>query len=370
MNSKAYLLIAAICLVWQGLALAADGPREELWGQLPDGRPVHRYILSNPEGLRVELSDFGASIISLFQPDRKGHAADVVLGLNEFSDYLRPENPSMGGTIGRFAGRIANGEFTLGDKTIKLSRNDHRNHLNGGTLGFDKHLWKGTIVPGKNAVSFSRISPDGEEGYLGNLRVEVVYQLGSNSLQIDYRAQSDRDTVVNLTNHAYFNLAGAERKTIADHHLVIHADRYLLQSTDGVPTGEIASVKDTPFDFRKPSPIGHSWPENGDQPAGYNHTFALNNSDGSLALAAELSDPESGRWMQIRTTEPGLHLYTGNYLPSAPIGKNGQPYPAYAGVCLETQHFPDSPNHPAFPSTLLPKDQTYTSTTLYTFGAR
>ena len=370
MKSKVHLLMATIALTWPGLALAADGPREELWGRLPDGRPVHRYILSNSEGIQVELSDFGASIISLFVPDRKGNVADIVLGLNQLSDYLRPENPSMGGTIGRFAGRIANGEFLLGNEAIQLSRNDHRNHLNGGTRGFDKHLWKGTIVPGKNAVSFSRISPDGEEGYPGNLAVEVIYQLGTNTLQIDYRARSDCTTVVNLTNHAYFNLAGAERKTIADHRLVIHADRYLLQSTDGVPTGEMASVKDTPFDFRQSSTIGHSWPDNGDQPAGYNHTFALDHNKGALTLAAELSDPESGRWMQIRTTEPGLHLYTGNYLPSAPLGKNGQQYPAYAGVCLETLHFPDSPNHPAFPSTLLQKDHTYTSTTILTFGAR
>jgi len=351
-----------------GVAFSADPPREELWASLPGGQPVHRYVLSNDKGMKVILSDLGASILSLYVPDREGRVEDVTLGFDQLSDYLDPENPSMGATIGRVAGRIAKGQFTMDGRTVQLSTNDHENHLNGGSRGFDRQLWAGKIVSGKNAVSFTRHSPDGEEGYPGNLDVDVTYELGSdNSLQIDYRAKSDRDTIVSLTNHAYYNLNGSGRGTIEDHNLTIHAKNYLPQTAAAIPTGEIAPVAGTPFDFQSGSRLGLRLPDNGAAPAGYNHTLALTRE---APFAAKLSSPQSGRWMQIQTTEPGLLLYTGNYLPSAPTGRDGYKYPAYAGVCLETLHFPDAPNHPFFPSVSLPKGQTYQSTTTYTFGTQ
>jgi aldose 1-epimerase len=315
--------------------------------------------------MKVVLSDLGASLVSLSVPDRKGRVEDVTLGFDRLADYLDPENPSMGATIGRAAGRINKGHITLDGKAIQLSDNDHGNHLNGGARGFDRQLWRGKIIPGENAVAFNRLSPEGEEGYPGNLDVEVTYRVSANnSLQIDYRAKSDQDTIVNLTNHAYYNLNGGG--TIEGHQLTIPARSYLPQTTASIPTGEIASVAGTPFDFQNGSQLGRQWPDNGTQPAGYNHTLIL---DKGARFAAKLSSPQSGRWMQIETTEPGLLLYTGNYLPSAPTGRGGYKYPAHAGVCLETLHFPDAPNHPSFPSISLKKGETYQSSTTYTFGA-
>lgn len=377
MNSFPSLQIRALmwCLAGALTVQAASGidggrPQVKAFGRMPDGRMAYRYILTNTHGLSVELTDYGAAILAIRAPDRKGALADVALGYRSLGGYRAEANPDMGATVGRFAGRIAGGRFTLQGKEYRLIPNDRGNHTNGGAEGFHRRLWSGSIVPGQNAVSFRRRSPDGEEGYPGRLDATVTYRLGDdNALRIDYRAVTDRPTIVNLTNHAYFDLSGSGAGVLGQR-LRVTADGYLLQKTDGAPTGRIASVKGTPFDFRRGRVIGSDLPENPGQPRGYNHTLRLDRRDGGLIFAAELYDPASGRWLRVFTTEPGLHLYTGNYLDSAGIGKPGRVYRPYEAVCLETQHFSDAPNHPGFPPVELKPGQEYTSTTVYAFGTR
>jgi len=372
-SSQFRTALLALCgaLAFPVLAAGPAGtPKVEGFGKMPGGREVHRYVLTNNRGMSVELTDYGASILAIHVPDRKGTIADVVLGYRRLGGYLAVTNPDMGATVGRFAGRIANGRFDLDGRTYWLTRNDRGNHTNGGVRGFSRELWNGAVVPGANAVCFRHRSPEGEEGYPGRLDTSVTYRLeDDNALRIDYRAVTNRPTIVNLTNHAYFDLSG-NGGGVRGQLLRVKAGAYLLQRLDGAPTGEVTTVKGTPFDFRRERLIGRWLPENPGQPGGYNHTLRLDRDRDGLVFAAELRDPASGRSLKVLTTEPGLHLYTGNYLNFAGTGKPGRSYRPYEGVCLETQHFSDAPNQPGFPSVVLKPGEEYKSTTVYAFGTR
>src|SRR6185503_506317 len=310
----------------------------------------------------------GAIVSELQVPDRNGKAADVVLGFEKLEDWLK--NPAyFGCVVGRVANRIAQGKFRLEGKEYTLATNNGPNHLHGGDRGIDKRIWKGEVVPGPvPSVKLGYRSADGEEGYPGNLDVTVTYSLtDENELKIDYQAVSDKLTPVNLTNHAYFNLAGEGTGTILDHELHLEAGRYTPVDATLIPTGEILGVKGTPLDFQKPTAIGARIAELKGEPGGYDHNFCLDSTSGKLARAGVVRDPKSGRTMEILTTEPGIQFYTGNFLDGSLRGKSGKAYQKNYGLCLETQHFPDSFNHPHFPSTLLKPGATYRSTTVYRF---
>ena len=330
------------------------------------------YTLRNAKGVTVTLMDYGATVVDLKVPDRAGHVADVSLGFDDFNGYLHAKNPYFGTIVGRYGNRIAKGKFTLEGKEYTLATNNNGNHLHGGTRGFDKQVWTGEVLAEKNAVRFTRTSPDGEEGFPGALEVEVIYTLSDNSaLQIDYTARTDRPTVVNLTNHLYFNLAGDGTSDIRKHELKIAASRYTPVDATLIPTGELAPVDDTPFDFRKATTIGARLAKTGGEPAGYDHNFVLDKgSTKKPEFAAEAYDPSTGRVLTVLTMEPGVQFYSGNFLDGTMAGKGGVKYPQYSGFCLETQHFPDSPNQPKFPSTVLRPGETYRTTTIYAFSTR
>ncbi|MGQ9577238.1 MAG: aldose epimerase family protein [Candidatus Aminicenantales bacterium] len=345
--------------------------KQEAFGELPDGREVRLFVLGNSQGMRAKLINYGATLISLEVPDRNGQFADIVLGHNNLEGYLRREtNPYFGSTVGRYANRIAKAMFLLEGVEYHLASNDGPNHLHGGLKGFDQVLWEAEPFeePQAVAVRFSYLSPDGEEGYPGNLACTVTYRLTEgNELRIDYAATTDKPTPVNLTHHSYFNLAGEGQGTILDHELMINADHYTPADDQLIPTGEIAPVKGTPFDFTIPKTIGA---EIDQVRGGYDHNFVLRKGENSLHLAARLYEPRSGRLMEIMTTEPGLQFYSGNFLDGTIVGKSGLAYPKHSGLCLETQHFPDSPNHPDFPSTILRPGEKYSSTTIHRFTVK
>lgn len=330
------------------------------------------HTLTNNHGASVTISSTGGIVTSLTMPDRSGTLGDVVLGYDNPDDY-RKAGPYFGALIGRYGNRIADGEFNLNGVEYTLAQNDGPNSLHGGIKGFDKVVWETQRIdsPAGPALELTYLSPDGEEGYPGNLLVKVVYTLThDNELKIDYTATTDRDTVVNLTQHSYFNLAGHDRGDILGHILTINADRFTPVDETLIPTGEVRPVAGTPFDFIRPTPIGARIEEPDEQlkfGLGYDHNWVLNNSDGSLALAATVSDPGSGRVMEVWTTEPGVQFYSGNFLDGSQIGKGGHAYQQRYGLCLETQHFPDSPNQPDFPSTTLEAGESYHSTTIYKF---
>jgi aldose 1-epimerase len=361
------------------LVSCAGGGRAkvERWGKNDDG-DVHLITLVNKSGVTAKLTTYGALLTELHVPDRDGNLGDVVLGFKDLDSYLAG-HPFFGATAGRVANRIAGGKFTLDGKDFQLTTNngpENVNHLHGGTVGFDKRLWKAQIIDVSNAASveFSYVSPDGEQGYPGTLTVRVLYTLtDANELRIDYSATTDKATPVNVTHHSYFNLAGEGNGTILDHDLMIAADHYTPVDGTGIPTGEIAPVKGNVMDFTKSMKIGSriaSLPPNDDGPGGYDHNYCLNSKDGKLDLAATLYDAKSGRLMEILTTEPGVQLYTGNFLDGSLTGKSGKKYAKNFGICLETQHFPDSVNHPKFPSTILRPGKTYTHTTVHRFTAK
>jgi len=338
---------------------------------LSDGREVEVFELASPSGVRVELIEVGASISRIQAPDRDGTLADVALGFEQVEQYL--ENPPyLGCAVGRVANRIAGAKFELDGETYELAANDGPNHLHGGPGGYCKVLWEGEAAgsPGAPAVRFTYTSPDGEEGYPGTLEAAVTYTLDAEgALRIDYQATTDAPTPVNLTNHSYFNLAGAGSGTILDHVLELRASRYTPVDDTLIPTGELASVADTPFDFTAPTAIGARIQEVGGDPVGYDHNYALDAEGGSLELAARLHDPASGRAMDVLTTEPGVQFYSGNFMDGSLSGRGGA-YPQYAALCLETQHFPDSINQPDFPSVVLRPGETFSSTTVYRFSTR
>jgi aldose 1-epimerase len=339
------------------------------FGKTPDGTAIESYTLYNTQGASAKLITYGASLAELHVPDKVGKMGDVVLGFDNLEGYLGP-HPHFGGTIGRYGNRIAKGKFTLDGKEYQLAINNAPNSLHGGPTGFDRRIWKAEPLEKKDgpALRFTYLSKDGEENFPGNLTASVTYTLtNTNELKLEYSAETDKDTVVNLTNHSYFNLAGSG--DILKYVLYLNADKYTPVDNTLIPTGEIASVANTPLDFRKPTAIGEHIGEIKDI-GGYDHNFALNGHAGALRLAARVSDPASGRQMEVWTTEPGVQFYSAIGLNGSIIGKGGAAYPKYGAICLETQHFPDSPNRPNFPSTVLKPGTKFHSETIYKFSAK
>lgn len=342
------------------------------FGAMPDGTPVERFTLENGKGLEVEAISYGGIITSVRTPDGEGRSADVVLGFDTLAPYLR-RHPYFGAIVGRYGNRIGGAAFTIDGRRCALAANNGGNHLHGGTNGFDRFVWQAEPVVDDEGVgvSFSRTSPDGEEGYPGTLQARVTYTLSrANELTVDYRATADRATPVNLTQHSYFNLAGHDAGDILAHELTLFADAFVAVDGSLIPTGALVPVDGTPFDFRQATALGARIAEAHPQltaAGGYDHNLVLAAGQG-LRPAARLVDPRSGRSLEVSTTEPGMQLYTGNFLNGSQTGKGGASYHHRNGVCLETQHYPDSPNQPAFPTTILRPGQTYRSRTVYTFG--
>jgi aldose 1-epimerase len=335
---------------------------------------VREFALENSNGMKVRLTNYGAIVTAIEVPDRTGQFADVALGHSSLEGYVNAvDRPYFGSVVGRYGNRIANGKFMLNGKEYKLAKNNGENHLHGGLMGFDKVIWNAKVT-GKNAVQFSYLAKDGEEGYPGNLSVKVTYTLTEdNELRIDYLAVTDKATPVNLTNHSYFNLAGEGSPTILDHQLMIAADAFTPVDQGLIPTGELRPVTGTPFDFRKAKAIGRDVGMKDQQleyGLGYDHNWVLHKGKGGLTLAATLYEPKSGRFMEVFTEEPGIQFYCGNFLDGRLHGKSGKVYAYRSGLCLETQHYPDSPNQPGFPSTILNPGKEYKTATIYKFGVK
>jgi aldose 1-epimerase len=364
----AFLVLAGS--VFADTTTAGDPVTSKIFGRTPQGQLVRLYTLTNKNRLSVSIMDYGATIVKILAPDRDGKFDDIVLGFDKFSPYLHIDT-YFGATVGRYANRIAKGQFSIGKEVYHLALNNGPNSLHGGLRGFDKQMWKMEPVDSEfPAVRFSRLSPDGEEGYPGNLFVSVTFSLNdSNELSIAYEATTDKPTVLNLTNHSYFNLAGGG--SVLGHSLQLNADSYTPVDATLIPTGEIKPVANTPWDFRAATPIGLHLKETGGKPVGYDHNYVLNKGWFSdTAVAAEVFDPKSGRTLTVTTDQPGIQFYTGNFLNGSITGAGGNVYRQYSAFCLETQHFPDSPNHDNFPSTFLMPDQTFKSSTTYTFGVK
>jgi aldose 1-epimerase len=363
--------------LWAVYPLTAQGAGIDVqpFGTTTDGQDIDQYTLTNANGVSVSIITYGGIVTSVIVPDRYGNMANINLGFDNLADY-QTRNPYFGCITGRYANRIANATFELDGNTYTLAANNGPNSLHGGAVGFDKRVWEATPVEGDNevGVSFHYLSPDGEEGYPGNLDVTVVYTLtDDNELRMDYTATTDAPTVVNLTNHNYWNLAGEGQGTIYDHILWVDADRYTPVDATLIPTGELAPVEGTPFDFRLPKPIGPGQRSSFEQIVlgrGYDHNFVLNRDEGdtSMMLAARVHEPESGRVLEVWTDQPGLQFYAGNFLDGSLIGPSGHLYRQSDAFALETQHYPDSPNQPDFPSTVLRPGETYQTTTIYRFA--
>jgi len=344
---------------------------QQAWGKTKDGKEVTLYTCTNANGLSVQLATYGATVVSVNTPDRNGKVDNITLGFDKLAGYEN-RHPYFGATVGRYGNRIAKGKFSIDGKEYTLAVNNGPNHLHGGIQGFDQVLWNAEEVKTDKAVGvkFTRTSFDGEEGYPGNLKTEVTYTLtNADELRIDYKATTDKPTVVNLTNHNYWNLGGAMSGTILKHVLTLNCDEYLPIDKDSIPSGKPALVKGTAMDFTSPHAIGERIDELKKEPhttKGYDHCYVINGKSGELRLAATVKDPTSGRVMEIRTTEPGIQLYCGNFLDGSAGGNGHKQHEAF---CLETQHFPDSPNQKAFPSTVLRPGETYQSTTIHKFKA-
>jgi aldose 1-epimerase len=345
------------------------------YGRTPSGQDVEAFTLTNVGGVAVRAITYGGTIVSLRIPDTKGRLDDVVLGHDDLKGYLAA-SPYFGCIIGRYANRIAKGQFSLDGLTYQLATNDGPNHIHGGAKGFDKVIWKAEPFERLESVgvAFTRTSPDGEEGYPGSLRVRVTYALNDrDELGVDYAATTDKATPVNLSQHSYFNLAGEGARDILAHELTINADYFTPVDASLIPTGIIAPVEGTPLDFRKPVAIGarigqeHEQLKNG---KGYDHNFVLNRGGPGLVLAARVVEPTTGRMLEVSTTEPGLQFYSGNFLDGSITGRSGRAYGHRYGFCLETQHYPDSPNQPGFPSTILRPGEEYRSRTVFAFSVR
>jgi aldose 1-epimerase len=339
-----------------------------------DGRSIILYTLTNSHGVEVRAMNYGGIILSLRVPDRKGQLADIVLGHEKAEGYM-PNPPYLGAIVGRYANRIANGTFTLDGKTYTLPKNDGPNTLHGGvTKTFDKVMWDGEPLKGKNGVAFSYLSKDGDEGFPGNLKVKVTYTLtDSNELVIDYEATTDKATPINVSQHSYFNLKGEGNGDILDHEIMINADKFTPVDKNLIPTGELRAVKGTPFDFTTSTKIGSRIEDNYEQLTlghGYDHNFVLNRKGAGLSLAARVYEPTTGRVIEVSTTQPAVQFYTGNFLDGSVTGKEGHVYKRRYGFCLETQHYPDSPNHPDFPSTILKPGEKFHQTTVFKFSAK
>jgi aldose 1-epimerase len=367
------LLTAVLLLSTALVAFAQATITKTSFGKTAAGEEVDLYTLKNTNGMEAKITNYGGIVVSLTAPDRNRTFADVVLGFNDLESYVSKNDPYLGAIIGRYGNRIAKGRFKLNGVEYKLAVNNGENHLHGGIKGFDKVLWTGreTKTPSGPAVVLTYLSKDGEEGYPGNLRVRVTYTLtNKNELRIDYFATTDKPTVLNLTHHSYFNLLGEGNGDILEHRVTINGARYLPTDAGSIPTGELAKVTGTPFDFLTANKIGARINQDHEQLKlgnGYDHTWVINGRPGTLRLAATATDPLGSRSMEVWTTEPGVQFYTGNFLNGTLTGKSGKPYPRRSGFCLETQHYPDSPNQPSFPTTILRRGAPYRSTTIYRF---
>ena len=349
------------------------------WGKTKDGIPVKQFTMKNDKGLTVKITNFGGRIVQILAPDRNGQFGDVVLGFDSLSRYDSPDHSYFGALIGRYGNRISEGEFSIDGKTYNLPKNDGGvNHIHGGKIGFDSRVWdaEGSANSKCATLKLNLVSPDGEQGYPGTLKVAVTYTLdNSNNLTINYKATTDKPTICNLTNHSYFNLAGEGKGSVANHELTINADKFTPVSKKFlIPTGGLKDVQGTPFDFRNPRQVGSRIEFDDPQlkgANGYDHNWVLNKdpkNPKALTLAARVYEPVSGREMTVSTTEPGMQFYAGNFLKGVK-GKGGKEYRFRYGMCFETQHFPDSPNNEDFPSTILRPGETYDTTTVFHFGA-
>ena len=351
--------------------------RKQSFGKTASGEQIDLYSLTNKKGMEVSITNFGATVVNLHVPDRAGKVADVVLGFDTLEGYESGKS-YFGATVGRYANRIGGGQFSIGGKPYTLPKNNGNNTLHGGIVGFNKRVWKAREIPSKEgeALELSYLSTDGEEGFPGNLSVKVVFTLPAdrNDLKIDYTASTDKDTVLNLSNHSYFNLAGEGNDDILDHVLTLHAKQFTPVDKTLIPTGELRDVAGTPLDFTSAAAIGKRINENYEQllfGKGYDHNWVLGSNSGhGLTVAAEAYDPKSGRKLEVLTTEPGIQFYSGNFLDGTVKGKGNKAYAQRAAFCLETQHFPDSPNHPNFPSTLLKPNSVFHSQTVFRFSAK
>ena len=375
------LLAVMIAVAALAMAAQAQGSKQKMktgkesFGKLPDGTPVDLYTLTNAHGIEMKVITYGGIVTSLKTPDRNGQLGDIVLGFDNLQGYL-DKSPFFGALIGRYGNRIGNAQFTLNGKSYQLPKNDGDNTLHGGIKGFDKVVWKARPLQVKDgaALELTYVSKDGEEGFPGTLSVRVVYTLNNrNEWRIDYTATTDKPTVVNLTQHSYFNLAAGAAPNDLAHEMYLNADRFTPVAKGLIPTGELQAVKGTPMDFTKPMAIGAHIDDNYDQlqlAGGYDHNWVLNKTGSAMTLAARVVEPTSGRVLEVTTTEPGIQFYAGNFLDGTITGKGGKVYVKRYGFCLETQHFPDSPNKPKFPTTTLKPGQTYKTTTVYKFSAK
>ncbi|MBZ5546789.1 MAG: galactose mutarotase [Acidobacteriia bacterium] len=367
--------VLALSLLSGHATEAKTNIKKQPFGKTPEGSAADLYTLTNNKGMQAAITNFGGIVVQLRVPDRKGNLADVVLGYDDLDGYIH-DKAYLGALIGRYGNRIAQGRFTLGGKAYTLARNNGENTLHGGLKGFNQALWRAKELPSKNgpALQLEYLSKDGEEGFPGNLSVKVIYTLtDDNELKIEYSATTDKETVVNLTNHSYFNLAGAGNGDILQHQVMLRADKFTPVSESLIPTGELRGVQGTPMDFRTPTAVGARIEQDDQQlkyGRGYDHNWVLE-SGGSKTptLAATVFEPGTGRVLEVWTTEPGVQFYTGNFLDGAK-GKSGKVYQRRYALCLETQHFPDSPNQPTFPSTVLKPGQRYHTVTIYKFSAR
>jgi len=376
MNRLSVLPFAFVALLIFANAFSAKGTERKIqvsdFGRTKSGDAIYRYVLSNSKGVEAVVISYGAALVSLKAPDRSGKSADIVLGYDTLDGYEQ-DKTFFGATIGRYGNRIAGGQFTLDGTVFHLPKNDGPNSLHGGIRGFNKRIWTGVDRSRADAqvLELTYTSPNGEEGYPGTLKVQVTYTLPAeaNELRIDYSATTDKDTVVNLTNHSYFNLSGVASQEILEHQLLLRALKFTPVDSTLIPTGELRAVCCGPFDFTKATAIGARINQGDEQlkfGKGYDHNWVLERTNkGGLQVAAEVFEPTSGRVLEVLTTEPGIQFYSGNFLDGKVRGKGGQLYGHRTGFCLETQHFPDSPNHPNFPSTVLRPGQLYRSTTVF-----
>ena len=381
MIRPATILLVFLSLFLAATTLYARSPQRKLqiseFGKTKDGATVYRYVLANDKNLEAVVISYGASLVSITTPDRDGKIADVVFGYDDLNGYEQ-DKAYIGATVGRFANRIAGGEFVLDGATFHIPRNNGQNTLHGGTVGFNKRVWSGVdrSRPDAEVLELSYTSPDGEEGFPGTLKVTVTYTLpgDKNELRIDYSATTDKDTILNLTNHSYFNLSGVPTQAILNHQVWIRGQKFVPVNSSLIPTGELRPVAGTPFDFRKATAIGARIDQDNEQlkfGMGYDQTWVLEaNKKPGPRLAAEAFEPASGRVLEVLTTQPGVQFYTGNSLDGTARGKGGQLYARRTAFCLETQHFPDSPNQPNFPSTELKPGETFQSTTILRFSTR
>jgi aldose 1-epimerase len=351
-------------------AITLGGLKKDNFQKVVDQKQVDLYILTNKNGLEMSVTNYGAKIVSLHVPDRNGKMTDVVLGHNNIDEYLSSKEPYFGAVCGRTCNRIAKGRFTLDGQEYRLAVNNGPNNLHGGLKGFNAVVWD-ALQPDDQTVVLTCISPDGEEGFPGTLTTRITCKLtDDNSVQIDYEARTDKATIINLTNHSYFNLSGAGGPYIGDHQLTIHADTYLPTDDTAIPYGGTAPVAGTPMDFRTPHTIGERIEEDFQQliyGKGYDHTYVLNRQDGELSFCAKAVSPKTGIAMDVLTTEPGVQLYTGNWMTGEFVAKNGQRYPMRSAFCLETQHYPDSINKPQYPTVVLRPEDTFKSQTVFKF---